>query len=110
MSEKVRGKCPMGCGETLFLGSGGYVTCSLDRCPNPTAMCDVMLDHAEPWHVVVLEAGTFKILHPLRERLGEDLFDCALHTYLEHLDGPPRKPGRYHVHGDGPWSWQERAS
>jgi hypothetical protein len=27
MSEKVMGNCPMGCGDTLFLGSGGYVTC-----------------------------------------------------------------------------------
>lgn len=37
---RVRGKCPMGCGETLFLGAGGYVTCSYLPCPNPGAASD----------------------------------------------------------------------
>lgn len=32
---KVEGECPMGCGQTLFLGSGGYVTCSWMKCPQP---------------------------------------------------------------------------
>lgn len=27
-------KCPNGCGETLFVGNGGYVTCSWAECPN----------------------------------------------------------------------------
>ena len=35
MSAKVAGYCPMGCGQTLFLGSGGYVTCSWVECPEP---------------------------------------------------------------------------
>ena len=26
----------MGCGDTLFLGKEGYVTCSYLRCPNPS--------------------------------------------------------------------------
>lgn len=34
---RVRGKCPMGCGEMLFLGEGGYVTCSWHDCPDPDA-------------------------------------------------------------------------
>jgi hypothetical protein len=25
----------MGCGETLFIGDGGHVTCSWHACPNP---------------------------------------------------------------------------
>lgn len=33
--ERVRGRCPAGCGETLFLGKGGYVTCSWMECPDP---------------------------------------------------------------------------
>lgn len=40
---KVRGKCPQGCGETLFLGSGGYVTCSLIGCPKPDSVSDMLL-------------------------------------------------------------------
>lgn len=36
-THKVQGHCPMGCGETLFLGNGGHVTCSLIGCADPTA-------------------------------------------------------------------------
>lgn len=42
MSEQVIGVCPMGCGSTLFLGSGGYVTCSWEGCPDPGAASDLL--------------------------------------------------------------------
>jgi hypothetical protein len=32
----------MGCGETLFLGAGGHVTCSYIPCPDPSATDDVL--------------------------------------------------------------------
>lgn len=96
----------MGCGETLFVGSGGYVTCSLDRCPNPTAMADLMLDHMSPDHIVHVRETTFSILHPMRERLSGELFACPLHEYMMGLDGPPRAVGRYVVRGDAaPFTW-----
>lgn len=40
----VAGRCPA-CGSngTLFLGSGGYVTCSVSYCPNPSAAADLLL-------------------------------------------------------------------
>lgn len=41
--ELVRGKCPRGCGSTLFLGDGGYVTCSWFACPEPDAASTVLL-------------------------------------------------------------------
>jgi Family of unknown function (DUF6085) len=41
---RVKGRCPMGCGETLFLGIGGFVTCSYVHCPNPGAASD-QLEH-----------------------------------------------------------------
>lgn len=34
---RVKGRCPMGCGQTLCLGNDGYVTCSYSRCPEPEA-------------------------------------------------------------------------
>ena len=40
--EKVVGRCPMGCGATLFLGSGGHVTCSWEHCPDPGAADDLL--------------------------------------------------------------------
>lgn len=33
----VAGRCPSGCGETLFLGAGGHVTCAFRGCPDPAA-------------------------------------------------------------------------
>lgn len=98
MSAQVQGYCPMGCGQTLFLGSGGYVTCSLDKCPRPDAASDI-LGEPETEHIVLLEPGTFSIQHPLKERLDGDLFKCGLHSELSDASGPPSMPGRYRVYG-----------
>lgn len=112
MSEKVMGNCPMGCGDTLFLGSGGYVTCSWHKCPDPGAVADLLLDHSTPNHIVVIghhwSPRPFSIQHPLRERLMGELFECPLHEHLNTLSGPPRQPGRYRVIEQGDvsrWLW-----
>lgn len=111
MNPAVQGQCPMGCGATLFLGSGGYVRCSWVECPKPSAAAEILIDGAYPWHVVVLSESDYRIQHPIRERLNGELFDCGLDSLLHGLSGPPRKPGRYRVHGaDGAYSWQEVAS
>jgi hypothetical protein len=95
MSEKVQGRCPF-CGhDSLFLGSGGYITCSVRECPNPTAITDLLDGETE--HVVELREGDFTIKHPLRERWAGDLFNCSLHQHLASLDGPPSVAGRYRV-------------
>jgi hypothetical protein len=106
----VQGHCPMGCGETLMLGSGGYVTCGFLPCPRPTAVSDILHDQ-ETQHIVELEPKTFTIRHPLKERLDDALMDCALHDYLTVLDGPPAAPGRYRVtfnpdFGPPTWLWE----
>lgn len=31
----ITNECPNGCGKTLFVGEGGYVTCSFRNCPEP---------------------------------------------------------------------------
>jgi len=104
---RVQGYCPMGCGETLFLASGGHVTCSLIGCPNPCA-ADAVLGDRETEHVVVIREEGFTVQHPLRERLKGELFDCGLHSYLTNLGGPPAKPGRYRARPDGDqWSFEE---
>ncbi|MFJ3037747.1 hypothetical protein [Streptomyces tendae] len=38
----VKGRCPACRGASLFLGSGGYVTCSRLDCPDPTAADDLL--------------------------------------------------------------------
>lgn len=40
--EDVRGKCPACHNETLFLGSGGYVTCGWTDCPAPDAASQLL--------------------------------------------------------------------
>lgn len=104
MGENVKGYCPMGCGPTLFLGSGGYVTCSWWRCPDPGAVSD-LLDDRESEHVVVIGESTFTVRHPLRERLNDDLAECDLHDWLASLPGPPRLPGRYRASKQGGDQW-----
>lgn len=42
----VAGYCPMGCGHTLFVGSGGHITCSWAHCPNPSAVDELLADRA----------------------------------------------------------------
>lgn len=39
---KVAGRCPACCGESLFLGEGGYVTCSRLECSEPEAASKVL--------------------------------------------------------------------
>lgn len=42
--QQIKGRCPMGCGETLFVGQGGYVTCSYIHCPDPAAASRLLRD------------------------------------------------------------------
>ncbi len=50
-SRKIAGYCPA-CGtRSLFVGSGGYVTCGLLGCPNPTLVADLLGD-PEIEHVI----------------------------------------------------------
>lgn len=102
----VQGFCPMGCGQTLFLGEGGYITCRKLACPRPDAVAR-LLEERESEHVIQFDDTGFTIMHPLRERLGE-LYRCELHLHCTSLDGPPGQVGRYRarqVHVDGPPEW-----
>lgn len=106
MTAEVKGFCPMGCGQTLFLGSGGYVTCSRIECPRPDAVAD-LLEDSEAEHVVLFGDDAFTVRHPLRERLDDALMSCVLHEHLAGLAGPPVSPGRYRATGSGGrWTWE----
>jgi hypothetical protein len=103
----VVGCCPMGCGQTLFLASGGYITCSYIHCPRPDAVAD-LLGEKEHEHVVEFSDDGFDVRHPLRERLDDGLFSCPLNEHVAALPGPPVRPGRYRARAkpDSGWSWQ----
>lgn len=102
----VTGYCPMGCGRTLFLADGGYVTCSYIHCPRRDAVADLLGDK-ETAHIVEFGAEVFTVRHPLRERLDDALMTCALHEYIAGLGGPPVQPGRYRATSSGErWMWE----
>ena len=96
---KVAGGCPMGCGETLFVGNGGRITCSLIGCPKPAAVDELLNDPLNAEHVVVIGESSFGVVHPLFERDGSrggsTLDRCPVHAHLSGLDDPPAAPGRY---------------
>jgi len=98
MGFSIQGRCPMGCGDTLMLAEGGFVTCCSLDCPRPDAASSILAD-ADPVHLVELREEDFTLRHPLHERLDNALMHCTLHEHLQHM--PPRKPGRYRVRGDG---------
>lgn len=106
MTIPIKGYCPMGCGETLMLGSDQYVGCSHADCPRPDAAGLILADQ-ETEHLVQFSEETFTVIHPLRERLDDALLDCQLHAYCASLDGPPLTPGLYRALDDGDdWAWE----
>lgn len=92
----VYGYCPLGCGATLFVGEGGFITCSNKDCPQPDAVSLILGDN-ETEHVAEISEAGFILKHPLRERLDDALFGCSFATHLEELSGAPVPPGRYRV-------------
>lgn len=105
---EIRGFCPMGCGETLFVGAVGHITCSFQDCGHPTAVDELLADR-ETEHVVKLSATDFTVRHPLHERLDDALMTCDLHAWIASRPGPPAKPGTYRVawggdHGCNSWA------
>jgi hypothetical protein len=107
---QVAGQCPA-CGKaTLFMGEGGYLTCSLIDCPMPDAASRLLLDHTELEHTFIVHVSlrrgdrSFTIRHPLMDRLTGVLEECSLHTYLS-LRAQELAAGRYRAtQGDG-GSW-----
>jgi Family of unknown function (DUF6085) len=97
----------MGCGATLFLATGGHVTCSYGPCPNPTAVSDI-LAVSETEHIAWLRRDDFTVLHPLRERLSDALAECPVNDYIAELGRPRSTPGKYRVRATpGGWAWDE---
>lgn len=102
----VQGYCPMGCGPTLIITEGGFVVCSVIRCPRPEAASTILADR-ETEHVVYLGETDFTVRHPLRERLDDALLQCDLNGYLRGLAGPPRQVGWYRARrADDGWTWE----
>lgn len=90
----------MGCGETLFVGEGGRITCSWKECPDPAAVDKILADE-ETNHIIELREDGYTIQHPLKERIDDGLFACNLQSAFSKavvLHGEvPLDLGRYRV-------------
>lgn len=113
----VSGYCPMGCGQTLFVGDGGHITCSEDECPNPAAVDELLASPHIDEHIVEVEdaqRGTVSVEHPLHERIGHALLDsCPLNAHFAEHGIGAHDEGRYWVslvnlgdHKD--WVWRSQ--
>lgn len=99
---RVSGTCPA-CGSrgSLFVAQGGHITCSLDRCPDPGVVAD-LLDRPRH-HVIEVGYEGWALQHAVT--CFPDLLDCDTHkavaVWMETLAGPPAPVGRYRLHQGG---------
>jgi len=93
---EVRGQCPA-CGlPTLFVGTGGYLTCSLIDCPMPDAASRI-LEELETAHIVILEEDSWSAVHPLVERIDDVLLNCPVALVVADMRAEDTAPGTYRV-------------
>jgi Family of unknown function (DUF6085) len=93
--------CPA-CGQqSLHLTHTGVIRCFTSLCPAPDAAQQVLSDR-ETRDIVEFTDGDFRMLHPLRERIGGSLFGCPVNEALMRTDGPPQdyEGKRYRAHLD----------
>lgn len=109
--NEVIGLCP-GCDRSgsLFLASGGYVTCGHLDCPDPTAAdrllsMGVRRDRLNEFHTVILDQSGWKLAHPMTCDLAACPYDAIAHSW----DSQPRTDGTYEWHHatDRPADWDE---
>jgi Family of unknown function (DUF6085) len=111
--RRVYGYCPMGCGESLFLATSGFVECVKLDCPNPVAVSQV-LQERETEHLVTFDEDGWQAKHPLRERIRDELLSCPIGDAVAiMLKGDPGLEvlGTYRVApspiGPGGWGWKQ---
>jgi hypothetical protein len=108
---EIKGYCPMGCGSTLFLGEGGFVTCSWINCPDPEAVTKILEGAAERDHTVLITETMWTMQHPLRERVENDLFQCEMGKRITNYTAKVLlEPGLYRISSSPPWDWERITS
>lgn len=70
------------------------IHCLAPGCPDPDAAHKILSD-PETRDIVEFTDLDFRILHPLRERIGGSLFDCPVNRACQEIIDDPPEPGRY---------------
>lgn len=97
MPLSVKGRCPLGCGETLYLSRDGSILCSAPGCANPSTVAEVLNAPGVDRHTVKVyeDSERWSIAHPLDERLQpHGLVDCWLNDWMGETM-PEIAPGVY---------------
>lgn len=92
----VKGNCPACCRASLFLGTGGYPTCSNSECPEPDAATTVLEQYANEAHP---PTHAWKVESPRRDNWASwgttyDERDWALERYESALEHASTRPFR----------------
>lgn len=82
----VQGRCPACGGSSLFLGDGGYVTCSRIDCPNPSAPDELL--HGDDGMKAKVDEATSTLRRVRRAHLCDD---CRVNVDAV-LSGPRPDP------------------
>lgn len=78
----IEGHCPM-CAASLVRDLSGVILCSeANECPDPLAASEVLRD-TELEHIVEIDRiGGYRVKHPIRERIADEILNCAIHEQL----------------------------
>src|SRR5260370_2280259 len=104
----LHGYCPLGCGQTLHLMPGGLIVCLDPECPDAGALQKIIGDR-ETGHIVTTEGLSSHTVHPVRERIGNQLLTCGINQAIEEAaqEGVIELNGTYRVTRDGTgWNWE----
>lgn len=110
----VAAYCPMGCSYFLKVTARRTLVCSNPDCPRPAAAAEILEDR-ETDHIVTIFDDGWKMRHPLKERLDDELDSCTVFKKTV-SDWTAREVplGRYRVSlsqaGDPVWTALEDAS
>ena len=80
----VVGYCPACGGSSLFLGDGGYVTCSRSDCPNRSAASDILDDREG--HSQALSEVESRVRREVAEKIAQAITDIDPRA-VAHADG-----------------------
>lgn len=93
---RIKGNCPACCRASLFLGTGGYPTCSNYECPEPDAATTVLEQYANEAHP---PSHSWKVESPRRDNWASwgttyDERNWALERYESALEHASTRPFR----------------
>ena len=75
----IQGRCPACRGDSLFIGAGGYVTCSRLDCPNPCAVDQLLHGTSRADQLAAVLAEILQAFSPVSSHTGTRIGWTAQH-------------------------------